>query len=195
MKKITLAAITILFAMASFASASNWKVDTDHSSANFSIKHMAISKVKGSFDKISGTLELHESGPNPFTLELTIDPASIDTGVSKRDDHLKSADFFDVNTYPTMSFVSEKVVATGNGNYQVEGALTMHGVIKKITVSVEGLSGEVKDPWGNTRKGGQVTGIINRKDFGLEYNAVLESGSLLIGEIADVSVDLEFIKK
>lgn len=194
MKKISVAAISFVFTMVSWASASNWKIDSDHSAANFSIQHMAISKVKGSFDKISGTLEFHESGPNPFSLELTIDPVSIDTGVTKRDDHLKSADFFDVNQFPTITFVSEKIVASGNGSYQVEGALSMHGVSKKVTVSLEGLDLEEKDPWGNVRKGAQITGGISRKDFGIVYNAVLESGNLLIGDVADVNVDLQFIK-
>jgi polyisoprenoid-binding protein YceI len=189
-----LAATTILFTLVSAVSASTWKIDTDHSAANFSIKHMAISKVKGSFDKINGQLEFHESGPNPFSLELTIDPASIDTGVTKRDEHLRSADFFDVEHHPTITFVSEKVTLTGNGAYQVEGSLDMHGVSKKVTVFLEGLVAEEKDPWGNIRRGALLTGDIKRKDFGIVYNSVLENGNLLIGEIADVNVDLQFIK-
>lgn len=195
MKKITVVTISIVFAMVSWASASSWKIDTDHSAANFSIQHMAISKVKGSFGKIDGKLEFHESGPNPFSLELAIDPVSVDTGVAKRDDHLRSADFFDVKQYPAIKFVSEKVASTGEGAYQVEGTLAMHGMSKKITVLLEGLGVEEKDPWGNVRRGAQITGGINRKDFGIVYNAVLESGNLLIGEVVNVNVDLEFIKK
>lgn len=198
MKKITVAAsamaLVMVLAMVSWASASGWKIDTDHSAANFSIPHMAISKVKGSFDNVAGKLEFHDSGPSPFSLELEIDPASIDTGVTKRDEHLRSPDFFDVKQYPKIRFVSEEVVATGNGTYQVKGALTMHGVSKQITVSLEGLDLEVVDPWGNVRKGAQISTDINRKDFGIVYNAVLESGNLLIGEVAAVNVDLEFIQ-
>lgn len=194
MKQIIVAAISMVFALATGASATVWKIDTDHSSANFAIQHMAISKVKGSFDKISGQVEFHESGPNPFSLEITIDPVSIDTGVTKRDEHLKSADFFDVKQYPSISFISENVTPTKNGKFLVEGTLTMHGVKKSIKVELEGLDREEKDPWGNIRKGAQITGGINRKDFGIVYNAVLESGNLLIGDMADIHVDLEFIK-
>ena len=194
MKKTIAAAISIALAMTTSAFGADWQIDTDHSAANFSIQHMAISKVKGTFDKVSGKLEFHESGPNPFTLEIVIDPVSVDTGVEKRDTHLRSGDFFDVKQYPFINFISEKVSPTGNGTYEVEGKLTMHGVSKSIKVALEGLQQEVKDPWGNVRKGAQVTADINRKDFGIVYNAVLESGNLLIGETADVSVDLEFIK-
>ena len=194
MKKIIVAAISIVLVMATGAFASSWKIDTDHSSANFSIQHMAISKVKGTFDNVSGTIEFHESGPNPFSLEINIDPVTINTGVPKRDAHLKSPDFFDVKQYPNINFVSEKIVATANGNYEVEGLLTMHGVSRSIKIELNGLIQEVKDPWGNVRKGAQITGDVNRKDFGIVYNAILESGNLLIGETANVNVDLEFIK-
>lgn len=194
MKRIIFVAISVLFAMTAGASAATWTIDTDHSAANFSIQHMAISKVRGDFGKVSGKVVFDESGSTPFSIEITIDPASIDTGVAKRDEHLRSADFFDVSQYPTISFVSEKVVPTGEDKYQVEGTLTMHGVSKSVTVDLEGLAGEAKDPWGNLRKGAQITGGINRKDFGIVYNAVLDGGNLLIGETAEVSVDLEFIK-
>jgi polyisoprenoid-binding protein YceI len=195
MKKIIVIAISLVFAITTGVFASTWKVDTDHSSADFAIQHMAISKVKGSFENISGKVEFHESGPNPFSIELTIDTASIDTGVTKRDDHLRSADFFDVKQYPVITFTSEKVVATENGNFEVEGTLTMHGVTKNIKVELEGLGREEKDPWGNVRKGARIAGEISRKDFGLVYNAILESGNLLIGELAEINVELEFIKK
>lgn len=194
MKKIIFTVVTLLFAMISHASAAGWNIDTDHSAANFSIQHMAISKVKGTFDQVSGKLEFHESGPNPFSLEILIDPQSVDTGVEKRDAHLRSEDFFDVKKYPAINFTSKKVVPTGTGTYEVEGELTMHGVSKIITIGLEGLEQQVKDPWGNVRKGAQITADINRKDFGIVYNAVLESGNLLIGETAQVSVDLEFIR-
>lgn len=195
MKKTIVAATIALLTITASAFASIWEIDTAHSSANFAIQHMAISKVKGSFDKVSGKIEFHESGSNPFTLEINIDPVSVDTGVTKRDDHLRSADFFDVKKYQRINFISKKVVPAKNGKYQVEGILTMHGVTKDITIDLEGLAVEVKDPWGNLRKGAQITTDINRKDFGIVYNSVLESGNLLIGETADVNVDLEFIKK
>ncbi len=194
MKKLIVMAIGILFALTSNSIAEGWKIDTDHSAANFSIKHMAISKVKGNFSNVSGEVTFHDSKTNPFSLELTIVAASIDTGVEKRDAHLKSPDFFDVNKYPTINFVSKKVTSTGQGVYEVLGDLTMHGVTKELSVTLEGLEGEAKDPWGNIRKGAQITGKINRKDYGIVYNAVLESGNFLIAETADVSVDLEILR-
>lgn len=195
MKRIIGLTISAILAMASTALGSTWSIDTDHSAANFSIAHMAISKVNGSFSAIEGKVEFPESGEKPFTLEISIDPASINTGVAKRDDHLKSPDFFDVTKFPSMTFVTEKVVASGKNTYQLFGTLTMHGVSKSVTVSLEGLSGEAKDPWGNTRKGAKITGKINRKDFGIVYNSVLDNGNFMIGEDVDIIVDLEFIKQ
>lgn len=195
MKRIIGLTFSAILAMASTALGSTWTIDTDHSAANFSIEHMAIAKVKGAFSEIKGKVELPESGDKPVSLEISIDPASISTGVTKRDDHLKSPDFFDVKQFPSMTFVTEKVVASGEDAYQLVGTLTMHGVSKSVTVSLEGLVGEAKDPWGNTRKGAQITGKINRKDFGIVYNAVLENGNFMIGEELDIIVDLEFIRQ
>jgi len=195
MKKVIVLAFSALLAMASTAIGSTWTIDPDHSAANFSIEHMAIAKVKGAFSEINGKVEMQESGDKVFNLEISIDPASISTGVGKRDDHLKSPDFFDVKQFPTMTFVAEKVVAKGQDTYQLVGTLTMHGVSKSVTVGLEGLAGEAKDPWGNTRKGAQITGKINRKDFGIAYNAVLDNGNFMIGDEVDIIVDLEFIKQ
>ena len=195
MKKIMILTMGLLLALVTGAAGSTWTIDTDHSAANFSIKHMAISKVKGSFSNVSGKVVFHDAGPNPFSIDLAIDPASIDTGVKKRDDHLKSPDFFDIIKYPSIRFVSKKAVPAGKGKYQVTGALTMHGVTNNIIVAIEGLDYEAKDPWGNLRKGGQLTGEVSRKDFGMEYNALLETGNLLIGEQADITLDFELIKK
>lgn len=195
MKKIIILVISIFLALVTGAAGSTWTIDTDHSAANFSIQHMTISKVKGGFNNVSGSVVFHDSGPNPFSIDMTIDPSSIDTGVNKRDDHLKSPDFFDIAKYPSIHFVSKKVVPSGKGKYQVIGALTMHGVTNNITVTLEGLEGEAKDPWGNIRKGGQITSEVNRKDYGMEYNSVLETGGLLIGEEAYVTLDFELIKQ
>ncbi len=194
MKKIMILTLATLMMISTAAFGASWKVDPAHSAANFTIKHMAIAKVAGSFPAVEGELNLSEESDSPFTLALTIDAASIVTGVKQRDDHLKSADFFEVEKYPVITFISEKVNSIGNDKYQVAGKLTIHGVTKDATVEIDGLAGEAKDPWGNIRKGAQITTTINRKDFGLVYNAVLENGNLLIGEDAAVSVDLEFIK-
>jgi len=195
MKKIIVFMFFVILAMSSTAMATTWKIDPDHSAANFSIDHMAIAKVKGAFSDVQGSVEIPESGDNPFSLEIFIDPASISTSVTKRDDHLKSPDFFDVKQFPSMSFVTEKVVAKGNDMYQLIGNLTMHGVSKSVTVDLTGLAGDAKDPWGNTKKGAQITGKINRKDFSIVYNAVLDNGNFIIGDDVDIIVDLEFIKQ
>lgn len=197
MRKIVVVAISAVLILAggvTGAYSSTWKIDTDHSAANFAIQHMAISKVKGTFSNVAGTIEFHESGPNPFTLEITIDPVSVDTGVKKRDDHLRSPDFFDVEKFPNILFTSDKVVAVADGKYQVEGTLDMHGITKTVSVILEGLDVEVTDPWGNNRKGAEITSEIDREDFGIIYNSVLKGGNLLIGDIAEVRVDLEFIQ-
>ncbi len=194
MTKIIAITIGIFFALISSAMAATWKIDPDHSEANFAIKHMAISKVKGSFSSVTGKIIFNNSTTNPFLLEITIEAASIDTGVEKRDIHLKSPDFFDVNKYSTLHFISKKVTPIGQGKYEITGDLSMHGVTKELSLTLEGLEGEAKDPWGNLRKGAHITGKINRKDYGIVYNVVLESGNILIGETADISVDLELLK-
>jgi len=195
MKKIIVFTFFAILAMSSTAMAATWKIDPDHSAANFSIDHMAIAKVKGAFSEVQGLVEIPGAGDKPFSLEIAIDPESISTGVTKRDDHLKSPDFFDVKQFPTMSFVTEKVVVKGNDTYQLVGTLTMHGISKSVTVDLAGLAGEAKDPWGNARKGAQITGKINRKDFGIVYNAVLDNGNFMIGDEVEIIVDLEFIKQ
>lgn len=181
--------------MATSVTAATWNIDPDHSAANFSIKHMTIAHVAGSFPAVSGNVVFNDSGANPFTLTVDIDPASISTGVAKRDGHLKSPDFFDVEKYPKMGFVSEKVVEKADGVYEVTGILTMRGVAKPVTVKLTGLEDDVKDPWGNIRKGAQITGVIDRTEFGIAYNAVLETGAKMIGETTNIVVDLEFIGK
>ena len=194
MTKIIAITIGIFFALTSSTIAATWKIDPDHSEANFGIKHMAISKVKGSFSNVTGKVTFNNSKTNPFLLEITIESASIDTGVEKRDTHLKSPDFFNVNKYPAIHFISKKVTSIRQGIYEIIGDLSMHGVTKELALTLEGLEGEVKDPWGNLRKGAHITGKINRKDYGIVYNVVLESGNILIGETADISVDLELLK-
>jgi len=195
MKKIIVFTFFAILAMSSTVMAATWKIDPDHSAANFSIAHMGIANVKGAFSDVQGTIEIPAAGEKPFTLEISIDPASISTGVTKRDDHLKSPDFFNVAQFPVMSFVTENVVDQGNDAYQLVGTLTMHGVSKSVSVDLSGLAGEAKDPWGNTRKGAQITGKVNRKDFGIVYNAVLDNGNFMIGDEVDIIVDLEFIKQ
>jgi polyisoprenoid-binding protein YceI len=179
---------------ASPASVITWKLDPAHSAAEFKVKHMMISNVKGSLSGLSGTLTEHVPNPSLSSIEASIDVATLSTGDAQRDGHLKSADFFEVEKYPTMNFKSTKVERKGDGEYAVTGDLTVHGVTKPVTFAVEGPSAPGKDPWGNTRIGLSATAKINRKDFGLTWNSALETGGLLVGEDVQITLDAEFVK-
>lgn len=171
-----------------------WTIDPVHSVAEFKVKHMMISNVKGHFPKVSGTLTLDESNITGSKVEATIDVASIETRDPQRDAHLKSADFFDAEKFPTMSFKSTGIKRTGDGELAVEGDLTIHGVTRKVTFAVEGPTPAAKDPWGNTRVGISAATKISRKDFGLTWNAALETGGILVGDEAAITLDVQFIK-
>ena len=170
-----------------------WNIDPAHSSAEFKVKHMMISNVKGSFSGLSGVLTEHASDSTLSSIVASIPVATISTGDPQRDGHLKSADFFDAEKYPTLDFKSTTVVRTGDA-YEVTGDLTIHGVTKPVTFAVDGPSAPGKDPWGNTRIGLSATAKINRKDFGLGWNAELETGGFLVGEDIAITLDVEFIK-
>jgi polyisoprenoid-binding protein YceI len=171
-----------------------WKLDPAHSGAEFKVKHMMISNVKGSFTGLSGTLTEHATDSTLSSVEASIDVSTVSTGDPQRDGHLKSADFFDVEKYPTMTFKSTKVAQKSEGEYAVTGDLTIHGVTRPATFAVEGPSAPAKDPYGYTRIGLSATARINRKDFGLTWNATLETGGILVGEDVQITLDLEFIK-
>lgn len=176
------------------ASSITWKLDPAHSSAEFKIKHMMISNVKGSFNGLSGTLVEDKNDPNRSRVEAAIDISSLNTGDAQRDAHLKSADFFEADKYPQMTFKSTSVEKKGEGEYSVTGDLTLHGVTKPVKFAVEGPSAPGKDPWGNTRIGLSATTKINRKDFGLSWNAALETGGILVGEDVQITLDVQFIQ-
>ncbi len=195
MKHIIAYIILAFTALTATAFAQTWTVDPNHTSADFSIQHMAISRVTGSFNKVTGHIIFDKDGRHPKSVDITIDVNSIDTGVDKRDAHLKSPDFFDVKKYPTMTYTSETIIPQGEGRYKVIGTLTLHGVSKTVELAVEGLAANEKDPWGNTRKGAHVTAQLNRKDFGIVFNVVLESGNLMVGNTVDIVINLEFLKK
>jgi polyisoprenoid-binding protein YceI len=171
-----------------------WKIDPAHSSAEFKVKHMMISNVKGSIKGIAGDLTEHATDSSLSSIEATLDVATLSTGEVQRDGHLKSADFLDMEKYPTISFKSTKVEPKDSDEYAVTGDLTIHGITKPVTLAVEGPSAQHKDPYGNTRIGLEATTKINRKDFGLIWNATLETGGVLIGEEVHITIDLELIK-
>ena len=175
-------------------STSTWNLDPIHSHAEFKVRHLMISNVKGSFLKIAGTLTLDESDPTQSSAEATIEVASIDTRDAQRDAHLKSADFFDVEKFPTLSFKSTRISLVRDGELAVEGDLTVRGVTGKVVFSAEGPTPPAKDPWGNTRVGVSATTKISRKDFGLTWNAALESGGFLVGDEVTITLDVQFVK-
>lgn len=176
------------------ASVTTWKIDPAHSAAEFKVRHMMISNVKGTIKGLSGTLTEHATDSTLSSIEASVDISTINTGEEQRDGHLKSADFFEAEKYPTMTFKSAKVEQKGDGEYAVTGDLTIHGVTKSVTFAVEGPSAPGKDPWGNTRIGLTATTKINRKDFGLNWNAALETGGILVGEDVHITLDVQFIK-
>jgi polyisoprenoid-binding protein YceI len=173
---------------------STWNVDPVHSVAQFKVKHMMISNVKGEFTRMSGKLELNSADLTKSRVEASIDAASINTREPDRDAHLKSADFLDVAKFSTLTFKSTAVSKKGDGEYLVDGDLTIHGVTRKVVFDVEGPSAPIKDPWGGIRIGLSATTHIKRKDFGLTYNAALETGGILIGEDVAITLDVQFIK-
>jgi polyisoprenoid-binding protein YceI len=173
---------------------STWNIDPVHSVAEFKVKHMMISNVKGQFTGIKGVLALDESDLTRSRLEATVEAASVNTREAQRDTHLKSADFFDVEKFPTLSLKSTRVSRVSNGELAVAGDLTIHGVTRNVVFNVEGPTAPGKDPWGNTRVGLSATTKINRKDFGLTWNAALETGGILVGDDVTITLDVQFVK-
>jgi polyisoprenoid-binding protein YceI len=171
-----------------------WNLDPVHSVAEFKVRHMMISNVKGQFTGLTGVLAYDESDPVNSRVEATIDASTINTRDAQRDAHLKSADFFDVERFPTLSFRSTRVTRTGEETLAVAGDLTIHGVTREVVFTVEGPTAPAKDPWGNIRVGLSAVARINRKDFGLTWNAALETGGILVGDEVTIALDVQFVK-
>ena len=174
---------------------STYQIDTAHSSAQFKVRHMMIANVKGEFDKVSGTVNFDPANPTASTVDANIDVSTISTRDEQRDGHLKSSDFLDVEKYPAITFKSKKVTATGGDSFNVLGDLTIRDTTKEVTLNVEELTGEAKDPWGNMRRGATAKTRINRKDFGMNFNVALEAGGFLVGEDVDLTIDVEMIRQ
>jgi polyisoprenoid-binding protein YceI len=172
-----------------------WQMDPDHSSFQFKIRHLTVSNVKGDFNKSRGVVTIDDQNITNLKVEVFIDAASVNTGHAQRDEHLRGPDFFDVTKYPTITFVYKKVIKVDTDRLKVVGDLTIHGVTREITVDVEGPTPEVKDPWGNFRRGATATTKINRRDFGLTWNKVLDTGGLVVGEEVNIYVELELVRK
>jgi polyisoprenoid-binding protein YceI len=171
-----------------------WNIDPSHATAEFKVKHMMIANVKGHFSKVTGVLHHAEGDPTKSSIEATIEAGSIETREPQRDAHLKSEDFLHVEKFPHLSFKSSDIKVAGDGELKVDGDLTIRGVTRKVTFAVEGPTPPTKDPWGNTRIAVSATTKINRKDFGLTWNAALETGGILVGDEVTITLDVEFVK-
>lgn len=180
--------------MATAATKSKWVVDPSHTLVEFAVKHMMIATVKGRFTGVQGVIYADPADMTTAEIEGTIDAATVNTGEPQRDQHLRSADFFDVEKYPYITFKSKKIERTGDNEYKLTGDLTIHGVTKEVTLDLT-VEGQGKDPWGNERLGLSAEGRINRKDFGLHWNALLETGGVLVGEQVRISIQVEAIKQ
>jgi polyisoprenoid-binding protein YceI len=174
---------------------STYQIDPAHTHAQFKVRHLMVSNVKGDFDKVHGTVEFDEANPSASSINVTIDVSSISTREPQRDTHLKSPDFFDVEKFPTISFVSKEVVKSGEDSFEVVGDLTIHGVTKTIDLNVEDVTPEVKDPFGLFRRGASAKAAILRSDFGLKYNSILEAGGVAISDEVHITIDTEFTRQ
>jgi polyisoprenoid-binding protein YceI len=170
-----------------------YTIDPVHSTAGFKVRHLMVANVRGEFCGVSGTVVFDADTPRNSRVAARIDASAIHTRDEQRDAHLKGADFLDVEKYPEMTFVS-KEISGGDGEWKVTGDLTLHGVTKEVTLDVEGPASEAKDPWGNVKSGVSATTRINRKDFGLVWNAALETGGVLVGEEIAITLELELLR-
>lgn len=176
------------------AFASTWSIDTGHSEVGFSVRHMMVSNTKGSFKKFEGTVNLNDKDITKSTVNVSIDAKSVFTDNDKRDEHLRSPEFFNVAKYPKLTFKSTSVKKTKDG-LKVTGQLSLHGVTKSVVLDVEGPSQAIKDPWGMTRRGLSANTKISRKDFGLTWNKALETGGMVVGDEIKISLEIELVKK
>jgi polyisoprenoid-binding protein YceI len=188
---------TALLALAAIAGlqAANYEIDSAHSSANFSIRHLMISNVRGQFSKVVGKVQFDPKNLAASSVEATVDVSSVNTREERRDNHLKSADFFDVAKYPSMAFKSTKFEAAGAGKYKVTGNLTLHGVTKPVVLDLTDVTPETKGMQGEIRIGGQASTKVNRKDFGLTWSKTMDGGGAVVGDEVQITLDLELIKK
>ena len=177
------------------SNSSQWLIDASHSSAGFSVRHMMISNVRGEFQKLEGKVTWDPARPEATQVEATIDAASISTRDAQRDGHLKSPDFFDVEKFPSLTFKSKSVKAAGSDALSVRGDLTIHGVTKEVVLEIEGPSAPSTDPFGNVRIGATATTKIKRDDFGLVWNAALETGGVLVGHEVKITIDISLIQQ
>jgi polyisoprenoid-binding protein YceI len=192
---VSLLAGSLFVGASATALASDWDVDSAHSHVGFAVRHMMVSTVRGTFDKYTGWISLDDNDIAKSKAHFDIDATSIDTGNPKRDEHLRSPDFFDAARFPKITFDSTKVEKRGPSELSLTGNLTIKDITKPVVFSISGLSGEVKDPWGSVRRGATAQTKINRKDFGLTWNKALEAGGVVVGDEVTIELEVELTKK
>jgi polyisoprenoid-binding protein YceI len=192
MKKILLSALLLVFPLLAFSA--EYSIDPNHSSAQFAVRHLMVSNVKGAFSKVTGSINYDPNNLAASSVDAAIDVSTVDTRQPQRDADLRSPNFFDVAKYPTMTFKSKQFYREG-GLLKVKGDLTLHGVTKEVVLDVDGPSSEVKDPWGNQRVGASISTKINRHDWGLNYSKTMETGGVVVGDEITINIDLEAVKK
>jgi polyisoprenoid-binding protein YceI len=190
-----LAGMATIISMPAGAATSNWQIDQQHSSAQFAVRHLGLSTVRGAFSKLSGTMMLDDQDITKSSVEVSIDISTVDTREPDRDKDLRSERFFDVAHYPTMSFKSKKVEQVAPGKLKVTGDLTIRGTTKEVVLDVDGPTPPIKDPWGNQRVAATATTKVNRQDFGVKWNAKLDNGGVVVGDDVNITIDVELIQK
>jgi len=177
------------------AGTSNWQVDPQHSSAQFAVRHLGLSTVRGAFSKVTGTMAFDDQDITKSSVEVNIDVNTVDTREPDRDKDLRSERFFDVVHFPTMTFKSKKVEQAEPGKLKVTSDLTIRGATKEVVLDVDGPTAPAKDPWGNTRVAAAGTAKINRQDFGVKWNAKLDNGGVVVGDDVNITIDVELIQR
>ncbi len=194
-KLAILLGLALLFTLPSLAATTTWKFDPKHTAAQFAVRHMAISTVRGAFSMVNGTLVLDDQDISKSTVDVTIDVSTVDTREPARDKDLRSDHFFDVEHFPTMTFKSKKVQQVSSGKLKVTGDLTIRGTTKEVVLDVEGPTAPVKDTWGNQRAAVNATTKINRQDFGVKWNATLDNGGVVVGDDVSINIDAEMTQQ
>lgn len=193
--KIRNAVLFLLFAsLTAFAQTATWNIDPNHTAAHFTVRHMGLSNVTGTFDKVSGTAQMDEKDFTKSSVDAVIDVASVDTRVQMRDNDLRSDHFFDVAKYPTMEFKSKRIEKQSDG-YKLIGDLTMHGATKEVTLNMDEPSAIMTDPKGNSHRGFSASTTINRQDWGMTYNSKVPGGEAVVGDNIKIQIDVELLKK
>lgn len=189
------AGLAAVLSLPASATTSTWKIDPQHSSAQFSVKHLAISTVRGAFSKVNGTVQLDDQDITKSSVDVTIDATTVDTREPDRDKDLRSDKFLDVEHFPTIAFKPTKVEQAAPGKLKVAGNLTMHGVTKPVVLDVDGPTAPMTDPWGNQRAAITATTKINRQDFGVKWNATLDNGGVVVSDEVAITIDVEIVKQ